>query len=401
MLNATWPSMQTASIKVRNRTMSNPRIPGTLKMNRLSFSSLAGAGLVSLTMIAWIGYATADNVASWESANPVLPIPENPLGIGTEKDPLPTLTELPDPPTPESVRLGRWLFFDKRLSADNTISCATCHQPEHGFSETTPVSTGIDGQQGGRKAPSFTNMAFATLPHFFWDGRASSLEDQAGGPMINPIEMGNKDHAAVVKKIGAITGYRKYFRECFGDDEVTIERITKAIADYERTRMSGNSPWDRWRAGDEDAVSDDVKKGHRLFFGNAFCNNCHVGPNFTDGQFHNIGVGWDKEKQAFDDEGRFVVTGVEADKGAFKTPSIRDSSKRAPYMHDGSIKTLEEVVKLYSRGGEPNPYLDRKIDRRFAEQLDLSEKQVMQLVKFMEALDGEGYQDTPPSSFPQ
>tara|TARA_R110002049_G_scaffold72490_7_gene187498 strand:+ start:53009 stop:54094 length:1086 start_codon:yes stop_codon:yes gene_type:complete len=345
--------------------------------------------------------AAKEDPASWEHENPVRPLPQNPLGIGTEKDPLPSLAELPDPPTPERVRLGRWLFFDKRLSADDSISCATCHRPDNAFSEPTAVSTGIGGQNGGRKAPSFTNLAFATQPHFFWDGRAASLEDQAGGPMINPIEMGNQDHNLVVKKVAAIKGYEKYFEECFGDSEVTIDRITKAIADYERTRMSGNSPWDRWRAGDDDAVSDDVKQGHKLFFGNAFCNNCHLGPNFTDGLFHNLGVGWDKETQSFADEGRFVVTQEEKDKGAFKTPSIRDISKRAPYMHDGSMATLEEVVQFYNKGGEPNPHLDRKIDRRFAEQLNLSDKQVMQLVKFMQSLDGEGYQDTAPQHFPQ
>lgn len=345
--------------------------------------------------------AAAQDVPAWEAANPIVPIPDPPLGIGTEKEPLPKLTELPNPPTPESVRLGRWLFFDTRLSHDNTIACATCHKPEHAFSETTPVSTGIGGQKGGRKAPSFVNLAYAALPHFFWDGRADSLEEQAAGPMINSIEMGNQDHDVVVAKIAAIPSYRKYFKEAFGSEDVTLERITKAIADYERTRMSGNSPWDRWRAGDSDAVSDDVKKGHRLFFGNAFCNNCHLGPNFTDSKFHNLGVGWDPKTETFADEGRYAVTNVETDKGAFKTPSLRDVSKRAPYMHDGSIKTLRETVKLYSKGGEPNPYLDRKIDRRFAEQLDLSEKQITQLVKFMEALDGEGYQDTAPAAFPQ
>ena len=349
----------------------------------------------------WIGSTEGKDAATWEAANPVVPIPDNPLGIGTEKDPLVKLTELENPPTPERVRLGRWLFFDKRLSADDTISCATCHKPEHGFSEPTPNSTGIGGQKGGRKAPSFLNLAWSTQPHFFWDGRASSLEDQAGGPMINPIEMGNENHDVVVKKIAAIAGYRKYFNECFGSDEVTIERITKAIADYERTRVSGNSPWDRWRAGDDDAVSDDVKKGHRLFFGNAFCNNCHLGPNLTDSLFHNIGIGWDPETKTFSDKGRFDVTKVESDTGAFKTPSLRDVSKRAPYMHDGSVETLEEAVKLYSKGGLPNPYLDRKIDRRFAEQLDLTETQVRQLVAFMKALDGEGYQDTEPTAFPQ
>ena len=336
-----------------------------------------------------------------EAANPLLPIPDPPLGIGGEKNPPATLLDLENPPTPQTVRLGRWLFFDKRLSADNTVACATCHKPENAFSETTPVSTGIGGQKGGRKAPSFTNQAWATLPHFFWDGRAASLDEQAGGPMTNPIEMGQKDHGVVVAKIAAIPGYAKYFEESFGTPEVTIERITKAIADYERTRMSGNSAWDRYVAGDKSALSEDAKKGRTLFFGNGFCNNCHKGPNLTDSDFHNLGVGWDETTQTFADEGRYAVTKEDKDKGAFKTPSIRDVSKRAPYMHDGSMKTLEEVVKFYSKGGTPNPYLDRKIDRRFAEQLDFTDAQVNQLVKFMESLDGEGYQDTEPAAFPQ
>ncbi|MFK8110682.1 MAG: cytochrome-c peroxidase [Rubripirellula sp.] len=349
----------------------------------------------------WLCPPASSQEASWDAANPLRPIPKLPLGLNTKLHPVIELTELPNPPTPATVRLGRWLFFDPRLSADNTISCASCHKPENAFSEPTPVSTGIDGQKGGRKAPSFTNHAWAAEPHFFWDGRAASLEEQAGGPMINPIEMGNKDHQVVIDKLTSIRGYARYFKEAFGDETISIERVTKAIADYERTRMSGNSPWDRWRAGDKEAVSEDVKKGHKLFFGNAFCNNCHLGANLTDSKFHNLGVGWDPDSKRFADVGRFEVTKKESDTGAFKTPSLRDVSKRAPYMHDGSIKTLEETVKLYSKGGEPNPYLDRKIDRRYAERLDLSDEQIMQLVKFMEALDGEGYQDTAPTAFPQ
>lgn len=369
-----------------------------MKQVRLNWFGLAA--LLITVGVSFNGIALGKDAAPWEAANPIVPLPEAPLGLGTAYKPA-KLSELPDPPTPERVRLGRWLFFDKRLSADNTIACATCHRPENAFSEPTPVSTGIGGQKGGRKAPSFINQAWTDLPHFFWDGRAGSLEEQAGGPMINPIEMGNKDHKVVVSKLAAISSYPKYFKEAFGTEEVTIERVTKAIADYERTRMSGNSAWDRWRAGDEDAVSEDVKKGDRLFFGGAFCNNCHKGPNFTDSDFHNLGVGWDPKTEKFSDEGRFVVTKKPAHKGAFKTPSLRDVSKHAPYMHDGSIKTLREVVELYSKGGVPNPHLDRKIDRRFAEQLDLTEEQTTQLVKFMEALDGEGYQDKPPAAFPQ
>jgi cytochrome c peroxidase len=348
-----------------------------------------------------VSFASAQDATPWETANPIVPIPDPPLGIGTEADQPAKLTDFADPPTPERVRLGRWLFFDKRLSADNTIACATCHKPENAFSETTPVSTGISGKKGGRKAPSFVNFAWTKEPHFFWDGRAATLEEQAGGPMTNPIEMGMEKHEVVVAKIAAIPGYAKYFTEAFGSEEVTLERMTKAIADYERTRMSGNSPWDRWRAGDKSAVSNEVKQGHRLFFGDAFCNNCHLGPNLTDSKFHNLGVGWDPKTEKFADEGRYAVTKVEADKGAFKTPSLRDVSKRAPYMHDGSIKTLEEVVKLYVKGGEPNPYLDRKVDHRFAERLELTDTQINYLVKFMEALDGEGYHDTAPTLFPQ
>ncbi len=370
-------------------------------MNYERWSRLESAALVVVTGLFFCGVVVGEEASPWEKANPILPIPAPPLGIGTDEGAPAKLTDFSDPPTPERVRLGRWLFFDKRLSADNTIACATCHKPEHAFSEPTPVSTGIDGQKGGRKAPSFVNQAWTPLPHFFWDGRAASLEEQAGGPMINPIEMGNKNHDVVVAKIAAISSYPKYFKEAFGSEEVTIERMTKAIADYERTRMSGNSAWDRWRAGDDNAVSDDVKKGHRLFFGNAFCSNCHLGQNLTDSKFHNLGVGWDPQAKKFADEGRYAVTKMPADRGAFKTPSLRDVSKRAPYMHDGSVKTLEEVVKFYSKGGQPNPHLSRKIDRRFAEQLDFSDQQVNQLVKFMEALDGEGYQDTAPAAFPQ
>ena len=371
-------------------------------MKRWTVGRIIAASLVfAATQVLALQGASGQDVGKLEQANPLVPIPDPPLGIGGEKNPPATLADLDDPPTPERVRLGRWLFFDKRLSADNTIACATCHRPENGFSEPTPNSTGIDGQKGGRKAPSFLNMAWAPLPNFFWDGRAGSLEEQAAGPIVNPIEMGMENHEVVVKKLAAIKGYAKYFKEAFGSEEVTLERVTKAIADYERTRMSGNSAWDRYVAGDRSALSDDAKKGRTLFFGDGFCNNCHKGPNLTDGDFHNLGVGWDADKKEFADLGRYEVTKEDKDRGAFKTPGLRDVSKRAPYMHDGSVKTLEETVDLYSKGGIPNPQLDRKIDRRFAERLDFSKDQVRHLVEFMKALDGEGYQDSEPTLFPQ
>ena len=249
---------------------------------------------------------------------------------------------------------------------------------------------------GGRKSPSFINQAWTLYPHFFWDGRAESLEAQAGGPVENPIEMGNT-HETMVATLGAVEGYLPYFEEAFGAPEVTVDRITQAIAAYERTRMSGNSPWDRWKIGrDETAASDQVKLGDELFFGKAQCNQCHLGQNFTDSTFHNLGIGWAPDAETFADNGRFAVSGDDVDRGAFKTPTVRDVTKHAPYMHDGSVATLREVVEHYVKGGNPNPTLDPKIQL-----LELNDEEIDALVAMMEALDGEGYQDTPPSAFPQ
>lgn len=389
-------------------------------MKRIVGSMLVAMALVSV-LIAGKGappLATADAKDLLEKANPLVPLPKAPLGVGQE------LSELANPPTPQRVRLGRWLFFDPRLSADGTISCATCHMPEHAFSEPTPVSTGIDGKKGDRKAPTFLNSAFALLPHFFWDGRAASLEEQAAGPMTNPIEMGMPDHDVVVKNVSAAKSYAPYFKEAFGDEAVTIDRITKAIADYERTRMSGNSAWDRWQADPDPADSEinvddaydwddnldlsklaltdgkhvtaQVKLGHYVFFEKAKCSQCHLGSNFTDSKFHNVGVGWDPETKSFKDIGRFKISKEEADKGAFKTPTIRDAALHAPFMHDGSLKTLRDVVDIYDRGGDANPWLSAKIEK-----LDLTAKETDALVAFMEALNGEGYQDTVPALFPK
>jgi cytochrome c peroxidase len=294
------------------------------------------------------------------------------------------------------VRLGRWLFYDRRLSGDGSVACASCHRPEYAFSEPTPVSSGIRGQKGVRKAPSFINQALTLYPHFFWDGRAGSLEDQALGPIANPVEMGSS-HESMIATLSKVAAYRPYFKEAFGDERITTQRVATAIADYERTRMSGNSPWDRWRRNrDQAAVDDQVKQGHELFFGKAQCNQCHLGNNFTDSRFHNIGVGWDPRSRTFKDEGRYVVTREAMDRGAFKTPTLRDVTKHAPYMHDGSVPTLREAVELYNRGGERNPYLDPKITP-----LNLTDAEVDALVAFMRALDGEGYMDVAPAHFPQ
>ena len=346
--------------------------------------SLAIAVLTFVTAaLAWAGNA-------WETANPIQPLPKPPLGISS------SFADLEKPPTPERVRLGRWLFFDKRLSADGTIACASCHVPEHAFSELTPNSSGIHGQHGARKAPSFVNQAWTIYPNFFWDGRASSLEDQALGPIANPIEMGNT-HDGMVKSLKGVAGYAPYFKEAFGTDEITKERVAQALADYERTRMSGNSPVDRWQlAKDENAVSAEVKKGYELFFGKAECNQCHLGDNYTDSRFHNLGIGWDPKTKTLKDLGRYAISKKDEDRGAFKTPGLREVAKHPPYMHDGSVATLEAVVEHYNKGGDKNPWLSTRIKK-----LGLDKAEVQALVKFMEALSGEGYMDTAPAAFPQ
>lgn len=349
--------------------------------------AFAGFGIVLVSLLTTL--AAQREPPPWERANPLTPLPAPPLGIDR------TLTELPDPPTPARVRLGRWLFFDKRLSADGTIACATCHRPENAYSEPTPVSTGIRGQKGGRKAPSFINEAWTLFPHFFWDGRAASLEEQALGPVGNPIEMGNT-HDAMVATLRHTPAYGPYFREAFGTPEITKERVAKAIADFERTRMSGNSPWDRWRKNrDEAAVSAEVKNGHELFFGKAGCNQCHLGQNFTDSLFHNLGVGWNPNTNRFADDGRYRVTKAKTDRGAFKTPTLREITLHPPYMHDGSIKTVREVVELYNKGGLKNPYLDPKL-----KPLNLTSHEIDALVKFIAALAPEGPKEMAPAAFP-
>jgi cytochrome c peroxidase len=345
-----------------------------------------------------VGRATAQSAPTHEeleAANPVRALPPRLAGHSMG------LSELEEPPDPLRARLGRWLFFDPRLSADTTISCATCHIPAVGFSQPTPVSTGIKGQQGDRKAPSFLNAAFANYPETFWDGRAANLEEQAKGPMENPIEMGDT-HASVVEKIAAAGGYRSFFEEAFGSPEVTIDRIARAIADYERTRLSGNSRWDKWNewlpdtVGYDELLTEQEILGNDLFFGKANCSNCHSGPHFTDSQFHNIGIGWDPKTETFSDEGRYVVTGDEVDRGAFKTPGLREVHLRAPYMHDGSIPTLREAVEHYVNGEFQNPWLSDKM-----EEIDLTDEEIDALVAFLNALAGEGYEDEPPEVFPR
>jgi cytochrome c peroxidase len=319
--------------------------------------------------------------AEKKDASPI-PIP---LGL------LPVQFPRDNPYTPEKAELGKLLYFDKRLSADNSVSCASCHAPEHAYTDGAPVSTGIKGQKGGRSAPTVINRAYSLAQ--FWDGRANSLEAQAVGPMANPIEMGNT-HAAVVSTLKGIAGYRAMFAKAFGTEDITIDHVAKAIATFERTVLSGDSAYDRYKAGKKSAMTAEQVKGMKVFFNKAKCDQCHEGINFTSNSYHNLGVGMDKPNP---DLGRYVVTKNAVDWGAFKTPTLRDVARTAPYMHDGSLKTLDEVVEYYDKGGIPNKNLDEKI-----KPLHLSAEEKKNLAAFMQALNGEGWQKIEaPAKFPE
>jgi cytochrome c peroxidase len=296
-----------------------------------------------------------------------------------------------NPYSAAKVELGRYLYFDTRLSADDTVSCATCHNPKFAFTDGAPVSTGIKGQKGGRSAPTVINRAYALAQ--FWDGRAESLEEQAKGPMQNPIEMGNT-HEAIVARLKSIAGYRTLFSKAFGTEEIDIDRVAKAIACFERTVLSGNAPYDRYKRGDKTAMTTEQVRGMTVFFDKAKCDRCHEGANFTLNAYANLGVGTDKPDP---DVGRYAITKDPRDWGVFKAPTLREIEHTAPYMHDGSLKTLEEVVDFYDKGGIPNKNLDPTI-----KPLHLTSAEKGDLVAFLKALSGEGWQSVQaPASFPQ
>ena len=326
----------------------------------------------------------AFSIWMWGQANEVAP-PKAPLG-------LPPLSWPRDNPySAAKVELGRTLYFDRRLSADESVSCASCHEPRRAFTDGAPVSTGIKSQKGGRSAPTVINRAYSLAQ--FWDGRATTLEDQAKGPIANPLEMG-MTHDGAVERLKGVAGYRVMFSKAFGTDEINIDRAAKAIASFERTVLSGNAPYDRYKKGDKRAMTASQIRGMAVFFDKAKCDRCHEGSNFTLNAYSNLGVGTDKPDP---DVGRFAVTKDPRDWGVFKTPTLREIEHTAPYMHDGSLKTLEEVVNFYDKGGISNKNLDANIRK-----LNLSDAEKKDLVEFMKALSGEGWQQVkPPASFPQ
>lgn len=290
--------------------------------------------LLALSIVALVVLTLALVPIAWAGAAPAGTPFELKVPLGLEDPPIPD----DNPLTVEKVALGRRLYFDPLLSKDNTVSCATCHDPARGWTDQAPVSTGVDGKQGTRSAPTVLNTAFQALQ--FWDGRAATLEAQALGPIENPVEMAETlDN--VVRKLEAVPSYRAQFEAVFGTG-VDRDGIAKAIAAFERTVLAGNSRWDQYESGDKSALSAAEVRGLELFRTKANCNSCHAGFNMTDDVFHNIGVGLDNPQP---DLGRYVVTKADADRGAFKTPTLRDITRTAPYMHDGSEPTLESDRK--------------------------------------------------------
>ena len=360
------------------------------------------------------GPLSVDDVKKWldNGANHEVLNVDLPLGLAAGK----ALISIPadNPLTRAKIELGRQLYFDARLSADGKVSCASCHHPEDGYARHTQFGVGINGQMGGRNSPVSYNRLLSGAQ--FWDGRAGSLEAQAVGPIANPIEMGNT-HEKCVETLKGIEGYKLQFEKIFPGEGVTIGNVGKAIASFERTIVTGPSAYDLYeplrifeeanaddlkdleafkkddaaayakyeslkKASEAKPMSAEAKRGRVLFFTDkANCTACHAGANFTDEKYHNLGVGMAAEKP---DLGRFEVSKDEKDKGAFKTPTVRNVALTAPYMHDGSQKTLEEVVEWYAKGGHPNPTLSDKVKK-----LDLNDQDKKDLVAFMQALTGD------------
>ncbi len=360
------------------------------------------------------GELTDDQIDAWlaDVKSHAILKPELPLGLAAGSGKIQGIDQ--NPLTRAKIELGRQLYFDPRLSVDGTISCASCHDPENGYAKDTQFGVGVEGQMGGRNSPVAYNR-IVSGPQF-WDGRAESLEAQAVGPIANPIEMGNT-HEACVEALKGISGYSKQFAAIFSDG-VTIDNVGKAIASFERAVVTGPAPWDNYEqlASFEKAYADDIEileelkeedeelyneymalrqaseahsisesaiRGGELFFSDkSGCTACHVGANFTDELYHNLGVGMMAEKP---DIGRNSETGDDKDLGAFKTPTVRNVSLTAPYMHDGSQATLMEVVEWYAKGGHPNDHLSEKVKK-----LELSDQEKQDLVNFMaEGLLGE------------
>ncbi len=321
--------------------------------------------------------------------------------------PLPDLPPIPkdNPQTKEKVELGKLLYFDPRLSGDASTSCATCHDPKHAFGKRQEMSPAYPGNKHFRHSPTVLNAAYNSLQ--FWDGRAKSLEEQAEKPIASPFEM-NMNYDLLIERLNAIPAYVEMFRKAFPEDKdpVNIKNIAKAIAAFERTLITPNSPFDRYMKGDKNAMTEQQVKGMQLFIGKANCVQCHNGINFTDNKFHITGVPKNpvendpmvaatryfvlktngiKDYRNYDiDPGLYAITKKPEDKGAFKTPSLRNVALTPPYMHNGVFKTLDEVIEFYDKGGGNAPNKDKRL-----KPLNLTKEEKEALKAFLLALTGE------------
>ena len=307
-----------------------------------------------------------------------------------------------NPITPQKVELGKVLFFDSRLSGDGSMSCAVCHKPDHGWDAPTPLSPAYPANRERRASMSLVNVAYNTA--LIWDGRAGALEKQALGPIQNPLHM-NMNLDLLMERLKAVPEYVKRFEDVFGSGGLTPENLGKAIAAFERTLVTRDSPFDRSLTGDKKALSPEALKGLGHFQGKARCALCHNGPNFTDQKFHNLGVPapaalkdplvqaalrFDAKRMKLEewaivteDPGRYLVTKKEEDRGAFKTPALRNIDQSAPYMHNGAFATLDEVIEFYNQGGEKGPNKSPLVTP-----LGLTAEEKQQLKAFLHSLTG-------------
>lgn len=334
--------------------------------------------LPMLLIVALVGCSEEANVDQVETTE------ENPYANLRQLDdetlrsyfePLGEVSEPSDNPiTEEKIELGMLLFADPRLSVTNDVSCLTCHSPNFGYSDGLAKSIGIHGQIVARNAPTVINTGYYDV--LFWDGRATTLEQQALGPLTDAKEMGNDDLEAMVEEIKNIEGYKPYFDKAF-DGEITLDNILKAIGTFQRSINIVDTPFDRFIAGDDNALTDEEKFGMEIFVDKGSCITCHSGPNFTDLKFYNIGV-------ETDDEGLAKLTGNPEDKGKFRTPGLRGVADSGPYKHNGSMATLMDVVEFYDRGGDGDENTSPLI-----KPLGLTDQEKDALVAFMRAISGE------------
>ncbi|HUE71179.1 MAG TPA: cytochrome c peroxidase [Pirellulaceae bacterium] len=318
-------------------------------------------------MTAWTAGVTAEDR---ENKKPLVPLPK---AVTSPAD---------NPATPEKIALGKQLFFDPRLSGDNTMSCASCHLPDKAMGDGLPQAKGHGGKILARNTPTLLNVGF--YERYVWDGRAKSLEEQSLGPIQSADEM-NQDLGELERELSAVPGYVKQFDKVFGT-KVTREGIAKALAAFERTLVTGPSPLDRYLAGEKSALSAEAKQGMDLFLGDAGCVRCHQGPLLSDGKLYRLGIG-------VGDEGLAAVTGKKEDRGKFRTPSLRNIAQTGPYMHDGSKKSLQEVVEFYYRGV---PAGARELPLDVEPLLGQSYSEIPALVAFLESLTGEAPQVAKP-----